>query len=104
MFVVVFFVLVDVLGLDSLDHWCVYVLVLVVSVVVMLPLLLLSMCSGQLYMVFRVVLSLMLISVVLFAWVAGEGWGLVGGLVIFFIGFNLLEVLLLLLVLRVVLS
>ena len=38
--------LVDVLGLDSLDHWRVYVPVLVASVVVMLPLLLLSMRSG----------------------------------------------------------
>ena len=49
--------LVDVLGLDSLDHWRVYVPVLVASVVVMLPLLLLSMRSGQSYTAFRVALS-----------------------------------------------
>ena len=93
--------LVDVLGLDSLDHWRVYVPVLVASVVVMLPLLLLSMRSGQSYTAFRVALSLMLISAALLAWAAGEGWGLVGGLVIFFTGFNLLEALLPSLVSRV---
>ena len=43
----------------------------------------------------------MLISAALLAWAAGEGWGLVGGLVIFFTGFNLLEALLPSLVSRV---
>ena len=93
--------LVDVLGLGSPDHWRVYVPVLVASVVAMLPLLLLSMRSGKSYTAFRVALSLMLISAALLAWAAGQGWGLVGGLVIFFTGFNLLEALLPSLVSRV---
>ena len=93
--------LVDVLGLGSPDHWRVYVPVLVASVVAMLPLLLLSMRSGKSYTAFRLALSLMLISAGLLAWAAGQGWGLVGGLVIFFTGFNLLEALLPSLVSRV---
>ncbi|HIG14510.1 MAG TPA: MFS transporter [Gammaproteobacteria bacterium] len=93
--------LVDVLGLGSPDHWRVYVPVLVASVVAMLPLLLLSMRSGKSYTAFRVALSLMLISAAFLAWAAGQGWGLVGGLVIFFTGFNLLEALLPSLVSRV---
>ncbi|HIN59977.1 MAG TPA: MFS transporter [Gammaproteobacteria bacterium] len=93
--------LVDVLGLGSPDHWRVYVPVLVTSVVAMLPLLLLSMRSGKSYTAFRAALSLMLVSAALLAWAAGQGWGLVGGLVIFFTGFNLLEALLPSLVSRV---
>ena len=92
LFVAVPFVLRDSLGLSPGRHW--HIPVLLLSVLAMVPLLLLSMKRRNTMRVFRVAIGILLGALLLLAVGSAEVALLIGGLWLFFTGFNLLEAML----------
>lgn len=94
LFVAVPLALRDSVGLSPGRHWQVYVPVLLVSVLSMVPLLLLSMRRRNTMTVFRGSIGILLGALLLLAVGSDQVPLLVGGLWLFFTGFNLLEAML----------
>jgi len=94
MFVVVPVVLLDQLGLESRDHWRVYVPALLVSIVFMVPLIILSTRKHRLNLIFLSAICILLFAQCLLMWRPLGVFGLTLCLFFFFWGFNLLEAIL----------
>jgi len=100
LFVSVPVVLAERLGVDVTEHWRIYLLVLLCSLPVMLPLIVLAGRRSRVFMVSRVSVGLLLAAQLLLLLEPGY-WVVVGALWLFFCGFNTLEALLPSLVSRV---
>ncbi|MDP7218691.1 MAG: MFS transporter [Arenicellales bacterium] len=94
LFVAVPFALRDSVGLSPGRHWQIYIPVLLLSVLAMVPLLLLSMKRRNTMRVFRVAIGILLGALLVLAVGSDEVVLLIGGLWLFFTGFNLLEAML----------
>lgn len=90
LFVVVPFSLRDA-GLDSVDHWKIYLPVMVGSVLLMLPLMLASERRGQYKQTFVFAVAVLLAAQVLLGLLFGSLTGLAIALLVFFAAFNYLE-------------
>ena len=89
--------LLDEVGLPIADHWLVYLSVLVASLIIMMPMMMQAERKNRLALLVKVSIGLMCCAQVYFAVVLIGQWSsvlsLCVGLLIFFIGFNLLEAL-----------
>ena len=89
--------LLDEVGLPIADHWLVYLSVLVASLIIMMPMMMQAERKNRLALLVKVSIGLMCCAQLYFAVVLIGQWGsilsLCVGLLIFFIGFNLLEAL-----------
>jgi len=89
--------LLDEVGLPIADHWLVYLSVLVASLIIMMPMMMQAERKNRLALLVKVSIALMCCAQVYFAVVLIGQWSsvlsLCVGLLIFFIGFNLLEAL-----------
>ena len=89
--------LLDEVGLPIADHWLVYLSVLVASLIIMMPMMMQAERKNRLALLVKVSIGLMCCSQLYFAVVLIGQWSsilnLCVGLLIFFIGFNLLEAL-----------
>lgn len=89
--------LLDEVGLPIADHWLVYLSVLVASVIIMMPMMMQAERKNRLALLVKVSIGLMCCAQLYFAVVLIGQWSsilsLCVGLLIFFIGFNLLEAL-----------
>ncbi len=89
--------LLDEVGLPIADHWLVYLSVLVVSLIIMMPMMMQAERKNRLALLVKVSIGLMCCAQLYFAVVLIGQWSsilsLCVGLLIFFIGFNLLEAL-----------
>ena len=94
LFVVVPFLIIEVLEIGRNSHWQVYIPVLIVSILLMVPLLILGMKRQRTIDVLRLAIAVLGIGFLILV----TGWttasGIVVGLGVFFIGFNLLEAML----------
>ena len=91
MFVVVPFALVQAGGLETSDHWQVYLPIMVASFACMVPAIIYGEKHGHLKRVFVVSIALMLAAQLLFASSIQQFWGIVISLTLYFIAFNVLE-------------
>lgn len=84
-------------GLELSRHWTIYLPVVLISFLIMAPLLMRAEKQGKLKRLFITSISLMILSQVYFSLIYGfeiqGSYVLGGGLLIFFVGFNLLEAL-----------
>lgn len=89
--------LLDEVGLPIADHWLVYLSVLVASLIIMMPMMMQAERKNRLALLVKVSIGLMCCAQLYFAVVLIGQWSsilnLCVGLLIFFIGFNLLEAL-----------
>ena len=89
--------LLDEVGLPIADHWLVYLSVLVASLIIMMPMMMQAERKNRLALLVKVSIALMCCAQLYFAVVLIGQWSsilnLCVGLLIFFIGFNLLEAL-----------
>ncbi len=89
--------LLDEVGLPIADHWLVYLSVLVASLIIMVPMMMQAERKNRLALLVKVSIGLMCCAQLYFAVVLIGQWSsilsLCVGLLIFFIGFNLLEAL-----------
>lgn len=93
MFVSVPLVLANGLGIDVTEHWRIYLLVLVCSLPVMIPLILLADRGARVFTVAPAAVALLIAAQIVLL-LAPAYWGVVIGLWLFFCGFNALEALL----------
>lgn len=77
-------------GVEAQGHWLVYFPSLLLSFMLMVPLIIMGIKSGNVRIVFRQVLLLLTISLGLMAW-SGQSLSLIVALVAFFTAFNYLE-------------
>lgn len=101
MFVVVPMVLLQNNGLQTTEHWRVYVPALLVSIVFMVPMIILSSREGWTQKVFLAAICILLVAQCLLMWRPMGVLGMTLCLFVFFWGFNLLEAMLPSLVSRV---
>jgi MFS family permease len=101
LFVSVPFSLVNELDIARESHWMVYLPVVLLSVVVMLPLVMMTTRNSRIPKIFITAIILLLAGELLFVFGSGSAWLFLGGMVIWFTGFNTLESLLPSLVSRV---
>lgn len=90
MFVVVPVLLVDAVHLPLAEHWTIYLPVVVTSFAVMVPLIIAAERGGRMRQVFLLAIALLVATQALL-WVAHALWMFVVALLVFFIGFNVLE-------------
>ena len=91
-FVVVPFALIELGGMDKTEHWKIYIPVMLLGVVGMLPFMKVSHQRKKIPATLRLaVLILCLSSAVVALSIESNWWGLLAGLVLFFVGFNTLE-------------
>lgn len=91
LFVAVPLALVQSAGLDKLDHWQVYLPVMLLSFVLMVPFIIVGEKRAQLRPVFLLAIGLIGLSE-LMLWVGHDGlWAVALGLLVFFTGFNVME-------------
>lgn len=91
MFVVVPLILVHVAGLPVAEHWEVYLPVMAGSFIASIPAIIIAEARGKMKQVFSGAVGVLLISTVLMATLTRHFVGLVSGLFLFFLAFNLLE-------------
>lgn len=90
-FVVLPLVLRDNLGLDAMHHWWLYLPVLAASVLVMVPFVIQAESHRRMKPIFLAAIAMILVSELMLAeWHAGW-FGVVAGLFVFYVGFNILE-------------
>ncbi|MFT5113420.1 MAG: putative MFS family arabinose efflux permease [Parasphingorhabdus sp.] len=93
-FVVVPLTLVDALGLNTIEHWKIYIPVMLASVVGMLPLIILAHKFGNYSAAMKIAIGLLIVAELMFAFVDSQLIWIVVALWLFFSGFNALEALL----------
>lgn len=90
MFVVVPVLLVELVHVPLAEHWTIYLPVVVASFAVMVPLIIAAERGGRMKRVFLVAISLLLVTQAMLL-VAHTLWMFIVALLVFFIGFNVLE-------------
>lgn len=90
-FVVLPLVLKDSLGLETAQHWHLYLPVFVLALASMVPFVIMAEKKRKMKPVFLAFIALVAASDVGFAWLGGNFWSVFGLLYLFFTGFNLLE-------------
>ena len=94
LFVVIPFLIIEVLAVGRNSHWQVYIPVLLVSILLMVPLLILGMKRQRTIDVLRLAIAVLGLGFLILFAGGTTASGIVVGLGVFFIGFNLLEAML----------
>jgi len=81
----------DKAGLDSAEHWMVYLFVLVVSFIAMVPFIIIAEKKRKMKQIFVGAIALLMVAVLLLSQVSGSVTGIVIALLAFFLAFNILE-------------
>ncbi|MEN8214628.1 MAG: MFS transporter [Pseudomonadota bacterium] len=81
----------DVGGIESGDHWKVYLPVLLLAVALMIPFVIIAEKRGKMKQIFLSAIILLIMSLAGIALLATGRWGLIAWLLLFFTAFNLLE-------------